>query len=388
MSVVVSPFTASPAPPPPRVLIFSQRGLDIERWQCSGLELEDVIAAIDDAEIVAPVHKPLSRQRQKLIRALSRYLPARMLPRPGLSGAPRHAKYDVLFAEVGNAGDLLALNAIGDWRKRCRVAVCFVQEIFLSYLPKLREQLKILNQFDLVFCGCAATVEPLSERLGKAILHLPFGVDAIRFKPRREFKDRFIDVAMIGRQSAITHRALAEYAKRTGAFYYSDTTHARRMLVKSHADHRELLANIVKNSRFFIANKANFDRADKIAFQQELGPRFFEGLAGGAVLLGDPPRTKVFDTEVGWQDSVIPIPIDCPDIGSIIEDLDKQPYRLERISRRNVKECLARHDWSYRWRTVLDAVGLPPTEMALQREAELSAMAAAYADDLPQACTA
>ncbi len=369
----------------PRVLIFSQRGLRVERWQCCGLEMEDVIASVDDAEIVTPAHTATSRHRLKLARAMSRALPSAMLPPTGLSVTPQHATYELLFAEVGNVGELLALDAFRGWRKRCRLAVCFIQEIFITYLPKLRQQLNILKEFDIVFCACAATVGPLSELLGKTITYLPFGVDALRFLPHRAYHERGIDITMIGRQSAVTHEALVEYALLSGAFYYSDTAWAPKIWVKRHADHRELLANLVKNSRFFIANRANFDRKDKIASQQEVGARYFEGIAGGAVLLGDYPRTQVFDEQMGWEDSVIAIPVDCPDVGSVIEDLNRQPRRLEAISRRNVWHTLKRHDWAYRWKSILDSVQLPPTEATLLRISELSKLAAAYEEGVPQA---
>jgi len=38
-------------------------------------------------------------------------------------------------------------------------------------------------------------------------------------------------------------------------------------------------------------------------------------------------------------------------------------------------ECLLRHDWVYRWRSILDMVGLEPTPALLAREKRLKELA-------------
>ena len=51
-----------------------------------------------------------------------------------------------------------------------------------------------------------------------------------------------------------------------------------------------------------------------------------------------------------------------------IAELDAQPERLERISRRNVANCLLKHDWSYRWRDILATFDLKPSQAMIERE--------------------
>ena len=41
-----------------------------------------------------------------------------------------------------------------------------------------------------------------------------------------------------------------------------------------------------------------------------------------------------------------------------LQALRLQPERLVEISRRNAMEALLRHDWAYRWKQILDIVGL------------------------------
>ena len=361
----------------PRILIFSQRGLGIERWRCCGLEFEDVVRGIDDVEMVAPSPSKTSDARLRVMRGVSRHVPQVRAIGSGLAVTPEYDRYDMLFAEAGYMGELLALAPLKKWRKKCALTVCYVEEIFVSYLDRLKGQLELLKEFDLIFCACAGTVDELSERLGREVTYLPPGVDALRFRPTLEPDERAIEVAMLGRRSVETHQALIEHAAATGAFYFHDGTWwAPKLWVTEPSQHRILLANILKNARFFIANRANFDRRDKIRTQEEIGFRFFEGAAAGAVLLGDHPRTEEFQTLFGWDESVIPIPADCPKVGDIVRDLNTQPERLRRISRHNVKNSLLRHDWVYRWRTILDAAGLPPTEMTTLRTEQLARLSA------------
>ena len=109
--------------------------------------------------------------------------------------------------------------------------------------------------------------------------------------------------------------------------------------------------------------------------QMEVGYRFFEGAASGAVMIGDSPNNEAFRTYFNWEDSVVPIPFDAENIREILADLDAQPDRLERIRRTNVSNSLLRHDWGYRWQEIIAAAGLEPTVKTLNRNEQLKALA-------------
>jgi hypothetical protein len=105
--------------------------------------------------------------------------------------------------------------------------------------------------------------------------------------------------------------------------------------------------------------------------QEEVGFRFFEGAAGGAVMIGDPPDVDSFREHFDWPDAVIHLPYGSADVGDLIADLDRQPERLARIRRDNLANSLLRHDWACRWRDVLQTVGLPTSPKLASREAGL-----------------
>jgi hypothetical protein len=194
---------------------------------------------------------------------------------------------------------------------------------------------------------------------------------------------RTIDVCNIGRRSAVTHAALKRLATERRIFYYYDTVaasgHERRQRsfhVDDPAEHRLLLANLLQRSRFFVANRALVNEAEITKGQDEISGRFYEGAAAGTVMLGEAPRTDEFKRQFDWQDAVIPLPFDSPDVSKMLAELYADPQRLARISRDNVRNAALRHDWVHRLRAVYETVGLAPTSEMLERERRLEAVAA------------
>ena len=139
--------------------------------------------------------------------------------------------------------------------------------------------------------------------------------------------------------------------------------------------HRGLSANLIKRSRYFIANASKMNSPSETKGQIEGGPRFVEGAAGGTIMIGEPPANDIFPVHFNWPDVVIPTPFDNPDIGKLIEDLDSDPDRLEQARKNNIVNCLQRHDWAYRWKAILDMVGMEPTDRLLKRERYLERLA-------------
>ena len=109
--------------------------------------------------------------------------------------------------------------------------------------------------------------------------------------------------------------------------------------------------------------------------QSELGSRYYEGAAAGAVLLGSKPVSASFQELFGWPDAVVEIEPDGSDAARVIADLSREPERLREISRRNAREALLRHDWAYRWENVLSVAGLEPRPALGARKDRLKALA-------------
>ena len=89
-----------------------------------------------------------------------------------------------------------------------------------------------------------------------------------------------------------------------------------------------------------------------------LSTRFFEGAAGGAVLVGSRPSVVDFDALFDWPDAVIELPNEADAIIGAVRDLDADPARRAAISLTNRVQSMRRHDWVYRWATILETMGL------------------------------
>src|SRR5207248_8060169 len=128
------------------------------------------------------------------------------------------------------------------------------------------------------------------------------------------------------------------------------------------AEHRLLLASLLQRSRYYVANRARVNEPEKTEGKEEISGRFYEGIAAGTVLLGEPPRSEEFRRQFDWPDAVIGLPFDSPDVAERLRALDAHPARIAEIRRRNIHYAALRHDWVHRLRTVYEPLGLRPPD--------------------------
>ena len=356
----------------PRICFFSQQNLYKEVSRCPEYEFEDVICEVEDVELLRPEPYCSFTIGQKVANQLARHISIASL-NIGIRKLSLKGEYDVFFAMCQSPRDLLSVNCIKGWRDRCQTSICWLEEIWATDLNNWVGHLKLLSKFDWVFLSSSMSVQPVQDIIKRPCFYLPPGVDAIKFCPYPNPSPRPIDVYYMGRKSPVMHRALLEMAEQRKMFYIYDTF--ENMKTSLNRDHRTLLANMIKRSRYFFVNAGKIGTKFEINGQSEIGYRFFEGASAGAVLIGEPPKNKVFKQYFDWPDVVIQVPFDSPDIVKVLTDLDSQPERLEKIRRNNVIQSLLRHDWVYRWRAILEKVGLEPRPALVTREKHLKKLA-------------
>ncbi|MCO5165860.1 MAG: glycosyltransferase [Planctomycetes bacterium] len=372
---MVPPPTWVKRDPDARVLVFSLRNLVRVPSRGCNAELEDVTAAVERADVIAPLRPggPPRLVQKALWGKLGRALPA--VRRLGaLAAAPVDRDYDLLFVSCQNPQDLYLLGPLAPWRARCRRTAVYVDELWAHTIPDRAGELALLAQFDHVFIGQEQTSPPLSAALGRPAPYLPIGLDTLRFCPYPDPPARAVDVFNMGRRSAVTHEALKALARERGLLYLFDTMDGRASIY-DFRDHRDQLAGLIQRSRYFVTNVAKVTSPEDTGGQQEVGFRFFEGAAGGAVMIGEAPRCASFDEHFGWEDAVVPMPYGTADPAAVLDALDADPERVEAIRRRNVASSLRRHDWAYRWARVLDAAGLQPSPKLAARRERLARLA-------------
>lgn len=360
-----------------RILIMSMRNFDFNVGRALFFELE---YAVNDFEQVSTLAPSFSHNRiNKIAKRISQFSftnTGNALPiNPTFNQFSLEQEYDLFFFLCQYPKDLRYLNSIKDWRKKCRKAVCWLDEVWEKEVAKFKPQLTALKDFDCIFMNLNSSIKKVAEVAQKPCYYLPPGIDAIKFCPYPLQPQRSIDICAIGRRPASVHKSLLNLAEQEDFFYMYDTF--KTLIVRDYNEHRNLYRNIIKRSRYFIAYKPKFDLINITNGQEELNARFFEGAAGGAVLLGIPPNCDAFNQNFDWKDAVIPLPEDATNTPEIIAELDLQPERLNKISIDNVRNSLLRHDWVYRWEKILDTVNIPHSSGMIQRKAKLKQLAEA-----------
>jgi hypothetical protein len=363
----------------PRVLVPTARDFTRRAFQCGLYEAQDVLCEVDDVELLRLRPRPGAAfplrerwQRRLLYRDVSRKL---VFANPGLERVRLTQDYDLFVAVCANYWDLLYLNAIEGWRDRCRTTVCWLDEMWLSEISRHKYWLHVLNQFDHVFLGYDGSVDAVSRAIGRPCRWIGGGVDTMRFSPYPRPPARAIDVYSMGRSWAGIHEALLSEASTKGRFYLHDTLPASDIEPYDHRAHRSMLGNVAKRSRYFVVAPGKVNVPAETAGQVEIGFRYYEGSAAGAVMIGQAPNCRSFRERFDWPDAVIEVKPDGSDVVERLAALDAQPERLAAISRRNAAEALRRHDWLYRWQQIYEVAGVAPSPGMIARGRRLHDLA-------------
>ena len=358
-----------PGPEGPRVLLFSMRNLARHVSRCGSYEFEGVVAECSNVDVVAPRRRPPGGS--PFVRYARRVLG---LESPTVDDDAHPSRdYDLFVAFVRSVKDLRHVERLLGRSGRCQTSVCILDELRPEAIDRSPHGMEVLSRFDCIFSGIHDSVEIIRRLTGRPCHPSPGGVDALKFCPYPGNAVRGIDVYAMGRRPAALHQALISREAAGELFYLYDTV--SNFDVIDPAEHRLLLANLIKRSRYFITFPPKFDRPDEAPGERDLGLRFFEGAAGGSILLGGPPNGLAFREHFDWPDAVIRTPADGGEIAELIADLDRQPERLDRIRRDNVANSLRRHDWVYRWRRILETVKLPVPSGVVARERRLLGLA-------------
>jgi Glycosyl transferases group 1 len=363
---------------------LSQRRIADLVAYCVAYEFEDTFAAVTGAQRIDATDLPaleFSRRAYKLAHLASGPALARRLAPHPRNRVILEREYDLFFPVFSHIYELYSLALIPNWRQRCRKTACFITEVWSERLP--RYLVELLSDFDHIFVGSFFSANDVARITRRPCTYMPLAADVLRFTPDTVDQPRPIEVCNIGRRSLVTHQALLEDSERRRSFYYFDTQAAggaglkqRTFHVDNPVEHRVMLAKILKNSCYYIANRSFVNLPEFAAGRDEISGRFYEGAAAGTVMIGEAPRTHEFKRQFDWPDAVIHMPFDSPDIGHILADLNDDSDRLRMVRINNVREAALRHDWLHRIQVVFDTLGLAPTDEMLARAKRLKEIAA------------
>lgn len=359
-----------------RILFLSVRELQTQVANACLYEFEKIICDIEGVDFFIPHREfPISRKIYRLAKYLTKSDSIASTITPFPNAIALEQEYDLLFAVLDNPWQMYMVNAIKGWRDRCKLAACYIGELWEKELDNWRLLQEPFKSFDHIFVGVSHCVDKLAQLVGRPCSYLPPAVDTTLFCPYPLAPRRSIDVCYVGRRFNKIHHRLLDLALKKDFFYYYDTALRQDFKVDQPVEHRLLLANLLKRSRYTIIHHAKFNRPQETGGKQEIGYRFFEGAAAGTVMLGMPPNNEDFQKYFGWSNAVVKVDWDSCEIEEILSELNAQPKLLEQISLDNTINSLQKHDWVYRWRQILTILNLEPTAAMLAREQYLQQLA-------------
>lgn len=356
-----------------RVCILSQRDMRQDVSRCSGFEFEDVISDLENTKLVVPrmnSELPLGFRARRWASKRSDLF--RFVPSGAHYGALEE-DFDLFGCFVQKPVELLALDAVPNWRARSKLAVCVLEEVWGTNIDEFKPLIRSLSQFDLITSAFESSCEALQEITGRPVIHLPGAADLKRFAPSKPV-DRVIDFYSIGRRRSGLHEQLKPLLNNRRGFYLYDSA-TKPPIAADHTVHRELLASLVQRSKLFFVDQAKIGHSDQSKGQISWGPRHVEGMAGGAVQVGYAPESEDYDRHFDWPEAVFRLSEDPEQAASEIAELLDDPEEIKRRSDVSLSNALRKHDWVHRWELILDHFELPHTDALMRRRKELDGMA-------------
>ena len=361
-----------------RICVFSQRNLGHIVSRSLAYEFEDIICKLDNVDMIAPklYYDSDSFDFYNFGKSISNWIARKTNVKsinPGIRKSVINNKYELFIAFFQFPNDISSINSILKWRDNSKIAICWLDDIWLTDVKKYTNSLKMLSRFDIILTNYYYSIPTIKNIVGRPCVFMAPGVDMKRFCSYPNPPVRNIDVYSMGHRSPIMHKEFLELSERGEIFYIYDTI--KKLETLNPSEHRNLVANIAKRSKYFITYLPK-QKFEKNAIQQmEFGYRYFEGAGAGTVMIGEAPDCDLFKQYFDWDDAVINIPYDTTNAINILAELDKDKIRIQFIRKINTIQSLLRNDWVYRWEDILKLVGMKATPSVAERELFLRQLA-------------
>jgi hypothetical protein len=268
----------------------------------------------------------------------------------------RRTDHEPCLLVCAGPSDLAKILNVQDWRKRFGpVGAWIIDSFWMDHIPK---SIPLTNMFDLLFVTSLEDVDAWKRVTGVPTTWLPWGTDALRLgsgEPHRKW-----DITRVGRQPPEWEgdQSASETAARFGIKYRPrpasnglNTLQNQRLMMDVYADTKYVLA---------FSNTVNPEPYTHPT-RQYLTGRWVDGLAGGAVLAGVPPKGEGVD-QLLWKGATL-------DFGTIRLDEGLRslaaalPQWTPQFALKNYVMALRKLDWRWRFKVLADGFGLRPVSL-------------------------
>jgi Glycosyl transferases group 1 len=368
------------------VLLISNYNAVPKPWNGVPYEFYNVISQIETATIVAPpalgldpatISSPagiLKYSAQELLKQARRVIGQGFTPQ--MSPANLDKDYEIGLFMCQFSKDLTNVKQIRNWRARTKFAAAFVLETWSSQFEKRKADLRILDQFDHVFVLNLSSIPELERYTSAPVSFLPTAADSLAALAPKGMPDRSIDFFSMGRRREEVHQLLLQKARAEGLLYVYDIW--GNIIARNWAEARTANADMVRHSRYYLAwdpVAVSPAKDNIIGKERAISTRYFEGSAGGAILLGSRPACPEFEDLFDWPDAVLEISPEGTDLHEVLAAFEADPDRVQAARKANIVNALTRHDWSFRWKQILETAGLELSQAHVRRIERMERMA-------------
>lgn len=357
------------------LFVLSTRNMDLSSGWCTIYDFENVLLHCSGGHLLAPAYRRAAHM--PIVRGVMRRIVGRHTP--AKADVPIEGRTLIIVSPMPDYID--TVSAIPDWRKRF--------DIVALYLIDSQNPMHFgdwVARMDHIFVPIPETIESVQRTTGVPTSLLPVAADVLAQGSSRP--ERLIDVVAYGRQPAELSAALKMRFNRPGSgrlFMHSPFGYHRP---STWAEDRLLFWKLLRRSRIALAfDTTEAGRRETAHELSVLTPRWFECLAAGCVVVGDPPATPLADQLLDWEDATIRLTGSTEDQLRQIDDLLQDQPRLHAASQRNYQQMLARHDWRHRAAAMFDQLALPRPDR-LQQELDMLHQLSAGPDTPAGAATA
>ncbi len=358
------------------ILIVSLSKIDNRASYCFVAEFEEFLTTHYTVDVYTPSGLyPINRNFFRVAKYLSNSdtLAEKLAVYP--SKFRPEKDYDLILCMATNPWQLQLLFGIHEWKAFGQIIACYIQEIWPSDLKDWRLLKEPFGVYDYLFTGIKCCTEQLQEIVDRPCHFVANAVDALNFSPYPEDHDRVIDVYSPGRRDPDYHKQSIEYSSRYGKFYVFDTSQNQTLFIDNHMQHRRQYINYLHRTRYSFAYPAKFNLPSQTLDIQEISARYYELTAAGCIVLGRVPDCDHFTTLFGWDDAVIPVDATENSLLETLAELDRDSKKRLTISNANTINSLTTNDWVYRWKSMLEIMGLQDNGEADSRIERLRAHA-------------
>lgn len=249
----------------------------------------------------------------------------------------------------------------------------------------LRNWLKSFAMFDRIYLGIGDDVDEIAGHLGVKTAYLPMAANVLgaAAKPFETRLDRPISVAAVGRQKRDIVSSFCDRLNRPDSeelVYYTNLLSVGEAMDLER--YRAMFWQMLRKSRISVSFDHYFTSPDT-AKASYIGPRWFESLAAGTVIVGKAPMTEDRTRLLDWEDAAIDLSANPQEATEELLALLADEDRVRAASRENLIQMSLRHDWGHRLADILAAEGLAQPEKLTARLERLRSNAEGFRAHAP-----